>query len=168
MARPSERTVSVEEMPTVASCQCEVVQVECFLTNTTQGRAWRRRASGLLYGWTGLRQGEKEVAEERVGASLRRHLQWLLRVRKKGRVLSKKACVCGVRHIRAEIGIGERPVPARRSLYEAAEVLWRYYPDLSEGSGDRFDRVRGHSALHQNREQGSAEVDREEEPDAPL
>ena len=42
-----------------------------------------------------MRQGKKKVTEERVRASLRRHLQWLLRVRKKGRVLSKKAGVSG-------------------------------------------------------------------------
>ena len=98
-----------------------------------------------------MRQGKKEMAEERVRAGLRRHLQGFLCVGKKRRVLSEEAGVSGTCHVLAEVGVGERPVSARGSLDEAAEILWRYHPDLSEGSRNRFGWIRGHGALYQNR-----------------
>ena len=98
-----------------------------------------------------MREGKKEVTEERVRASLRRHLQGFLCVCKKRRVLSEEAGVSGTCHVLAEVGVRERPVSARGSLDEAAEILWRYHPNLSEGSRNRVGWIRGHGALYQNR-----------------
>ena len=151
MPCPSECALTVKEMPSVAPCYCEVVRIERLMADSTYGRARRCRARGLLRSRAGLRQGKKEVAEKRVRASLRRHLQGFLCVCKKWRMLSEEAGVSGTCDVLAEVGVRERPVSARSSLDEAAEILRRDHPNLSEGSRNRVGWIRGHGALYQNR-----------------
>ena len=89
------------------------------------------------------------MAEEGVGAHLRRHVKRLLCVGEERSVLPKKVGVSGPRCVRAENRVGRHPFSARGRLYEAAEVLRRRHSNLPKGSGDGLNRVRWYCALYQ-------------------